>query len=57
MNRLDRLTSGLMILALTGKASTGLAEEFIKGHVKKEYLARVNGEFPESVTCLVPMLS
>ncbi|KAI5453932.1 hypothetical protein NCC49_004927 [Naganishia albida] len=47
VNRLDRLTSGLMILALTGKASTGLAEEFIKGHVKKEYLARVNGEFPE----------
>ncbi|KAJ9120688.1 hypothetical protein QFC22_002619 [Naganishia vaughanmartiniae] len=41
------LTSGLMILALTGKASTGLAEEFIKGHVKKEYLARVNGKFPE----------
>lgn len=49
VNRLDRLTSGLMILALTGKASTGLAEEFIKGHVKKEYLARVNGEFPECV--------
>ncbi|KAJ9105442.1 hypothetical protein QFC21_001813 [Naganishia friedmannii] len=47
VNRLDRLTSGLMILALTGKASTGLAEEFIKGHVKKEYLARVNGKFPE----------
>ncbi|KAJ9114857.1 hypothetical protein QFC20_001228 [Naganishia adeliensis] len=47
VNRLDRLTSGLMILALTGKASTGLAEEFIKGHVKKEYLARVNGQFPE----------
>ncbi|GHJ84424.1 hypothetical protein NliqN6_0826 [Naganishia liquefaciens] len=47
VNRLDRLTSGLMILALTGKASTGLAEEFIKGHVKKEYLARVIGEFPE----------
>jgi 23S rRNA-/tRNA-specific pseudouridylate synthase len=42
-----------MILALTGKASTGLAEEFIKGHVKKEYLARVNGKFPESVTCPV----
>lgn len=37
----------MMILALTGKASTGLAEEFIKGHVKKEYLARVIGEFPE----------
>lgn len=47
VNRLDRLTSGLMILALTGKASTGLAEDFIKGHVKKEYLARVNGQFPE----------
>lgn len=47
VNRLDRLTSGLMILATTGKASTGLAQEFIKGHVKKEYLARVRGRFPE----------
>jgi len=47
VNRLDRLTSGLMILATTGKASTGLAQEFIKGHVKKEYLARVRGKFPE----------
>jgi 23S rRNA-/tRNA-specific pseudouridylate synthase len=45
VNRLDRLTSGLMILAT--KASTGLAQEFIKGHVKKEYLARVRGKFPE----------
>jgi tRNA pseudouridine synthase 9 len=36
-----------MILAQTGKASTGLAEEFVKGHVKKEYLARVRGRFPE----------
>lgn len=49
VNRLDRLTSGLMILAMTGKASTGLAQEFINGHVRKEYIARVRGEFPESV--------
>ncbi len=48
VNRLDRLTSGLMILALTGPASTRLAKEFIDGHVHKEYLARVRGKFPDS---------
>ncbi len=37
MNRLDRLTSGLMILALTGKASSLLAREFMEGRVRKEY--------------------
>lgn len=47
VNRLDRLTSGLMILATTGKASAKLAEEFVQGRVKKEYLARVRGKFQE----------
>ena len=49
MNRLDRLTSGLMILALSGPASHDLATEFIEGKVRKEYVARVRGEFPECV--------
>ena len=47
MNRLDRLTSGLMILALSGKAASRLAREFVDGKVQKEYVARVRGEFPE----------
>ncbi|KAK4685511.1 brefeldin A-inhibited guanine nucleotide-exchange protein, partial [Tremellales sp. Uapishka_1] len=47
VNRLDRLTSGLMIMALTSAASRDLAEEFASGGVKKEYVARVRGKFPE----------
>lgn len=47
VNRLDRLTSGLMIMSLTSKASRELADEFREGKVKKEYVARVKGEFPE----------
>ena len=49
MNRLDRLTSGLMILALTSSAARDLANEFVGGRVRKEYVARVKGEFPELV--------
>lgn len=47
VNRLDRLTSGLMILALSSKASKMLALEFANREVKKEYVARVRGKFPE----------
>lgn len=47
VNRLDRLTSGLMIMALTGPASRDLATEFAEGTVKKQYVARVKGRFPE----------
>ena len=49
VNRLDRLTSGLMILALSSKASRDLANEFQNREVKKEYVARVRGCFPEYV--------
>lgn len=47
VNRLDRLTSGLMILALSSKASRQLADEFANKEVKKEYVARVKGKFPK----------
>ena len=47
VNRLDRLTSGLMILALTGPASRDLSMEFAEGQIRKEYVARVKGRFPE----------
>ena len=49
VNRLDRLTSGLMILALSSKASRELANEFQNREVKKEYVARVRGCFPAYV--------
>jgi RluA family pseudouridine synthase len=58
VNRLDRLTSGLMILALSGPASRDLAEEFKEGKVGKEYIARVRGKFPEEqITVDQPLLT
>jgi 23S rRNA-/tRNA-specific pseudouridylate synthase len=36
-------------MGLTGKASGKLAEEFREGTVKKQYVARVKGRFPEYV--------
>ena len=47
VNRLDRLTSGLMILGLSSKRAAVLCDEFFKGSIKKEYIARCAGEFPE----------
>lgn len=46
VNRLDRLTSGLLIFPLTSTLASTLAEEFRSGKVRKEYVARVRGEFP-----------
>lgn len=47
VNRLDRLTSGLMFFALNAKAANSIISDFIEGRVRKEYLARVRGKFPE----------
>lgn len=47
VNRLDRLTSGCMIIALTSRRAGLLCKEFVDGLVKKEYIARCTGEFPE----------
>ncbi|KAM5537950.1 hypothetical protein V8D89_008426 [Ganoderma adspersum] len=47
VNRLDRLTSGLMILPLNAALATTLSKEFVNGEVKKEYVARCKGKFPE----------
>lgn len=58
VNRLDRLTSGLMILALTGKAASKLADEFVGGRVHKEYIARGRGRFPDGeITVDKPLLT
>ncbi|ORY31392.1 pseudouridine synthase [Naematelia encephala] len=58
VNRLDRLTSGLMILALTSGASRDLSQEFVDGKVQKEYVARVRGRFPDGeITVDQPLLT
>ena len=45
-NRLDRLTSGLMIIPLSADRARQLTSEFTAGTVRKEYIARVKGRFP-----------
>ncbi|MCJ1465761.1 hypothetical protein MMC07_004380 [Pseudocyphellaria aurata] len=51
-NRLDRLTSGVMFVAKHPKAAEKLCKQIQGRTVKKEYVARVIGEFPEGdVTC------
>ena len=49
VNRLDRLTSGLMIIPLSADRARQLTSEFMAGTVQKEYVARCFGEFPEYV--------
>ncbi|KAJ3509344.1 hypothetical protein NLJ89_g5265 [Agrocybe chaxingu] len=58
VNRLDRLTSGLMIIPLSAKRARQLTNEFMAGTVRKEYIARVKGRFPsEEITCEEPLLT
>ncbi|AMD22128.1 HGL212Wp [Eremothecium sinecaudum] len=45
-NRLDRLTSGLMFLAKTPRGADAMADQMKAREVRKEYVARVVGEFP-----------
>jgi 23S rRNA-/tRNA-specific pseudouridylate synthase len=46
INRLDRLTSGLMIVPLNADLARSLSGEFVNGLIRKEYIARCKGEFP-----------
>ncbi|KAI0327955.1 pseudouridine synthase [Cubamyces sp. BRFM 1775] len=58
VNRLDRLTSGLMILPLNATLANTVTAEFVNGRVKKEYIARCKGKFPEEeVICEEPLLT
>jgi tRNA pseudouridine synthase 9 len=56
-NRLDRLTSGIMFVAKNPRAADALCEQLKRRTLRKEYIARVAGEFPEgSVVCNQPVL-
>ncbi|TBU55870.1 pseudouridine synthase [Dichomitus squalens] len=58
VNRLDRLTSGLMILPLNSALANTLSKEFVNGEVRKEYVARCKGKFPEEeIVCEEPLLT
>ncbi|ESK87850.1 drap deaminase [Moniliophthora roreri MCA 2997] len=58
VNRLDRLTSGLMIIPTSANCARRLTEEFVSGTVRKEYVARCIGKFPEGeIVCEEPLLT
>ncbi|KAG6011541.1 hypothetical protein E4U41_005486, partial [Claviceps citrina] len=57
-NRLDRLTSGIMFVAKSVQAAEALGQQIKSRTVRKEYVARVVGEFPDGdVVCDQPILS
>lgn len=56
-NRLDRLTSGVMFIGKHKKAAEKLTDQLTARTVRKEYVARVTGEFPTGdVLCEQPIL-
>jgi tRNA pseudouridine synthase 9 len=56
-NRLDRLTSGVMFIGKNAKAAEKLSMQISGRTVRKEYIARVKGEFPDGeVVCDMPIL-
>ncbi|KAF2425711.1 pseudouridine synthase [Tothia fuscella] len=56
-NRLDRLTSGIMFIGKHRAAADKMTVQIKDRTVKKEYIARVVGEFPEGeIVCDKPIL-
>lgn len=47
VHRLDRLTSGILVLAKTKQAAAAFQQKMKEGKVEKRYVARVKGRFPE----------
>jgi len=57
VHRLDRLTSGVLIFAKSAQKSREMFELISERQVTKEYLCRVDGEFPSGeVVCDQPIL-
>ncbi|KAG1972527.1 RNA pseudouridylate synthase domain-containing protein 2 isoform X2 [Pimephales promelas] len=57
VHRLDRLTSGVLLFARTLEVSQKLDEMVRERQLEKEYVCRVEGEFPEGeVVCEQPIL-
>ncbi|KAI1865889.1 uncharacterized protein JN550_008147 [Neoarthrinium moseri] len=56
-NRLDRLTSGIMFIAKDPVSAEELRAQIAQRSVRKEYVARVGGNFPDGeVVCDQPIL-
>ena len=57
-NRLDRLTSGIMFIGKHARGAERVSQQIKSRRVRKEYIARVRGEFPEGdVECAQPILA
>jgi 23S rRNA-/tRNA-specific pseudouridylate synthase len=58
VNRLDRLTSGIVLVARTIERTQIMANQFSERLVGKSYLCRCVGEFPEGeIVCREPILN
>lgn len=58
INRLDRLTSGIVLMGLNAEKGEELHRRMADRHFRKTYLCRVKGKFPGGVTeCNEPLLS
>lgn len=55
VHRLDKDTSGVMVIGLTERARQALARSFARREVKKKYLALAGGEPPETAGCFEPI--
>lgn len=55
VHRLDKDTSGVIVIALNDKAYYGLVEAFKKRQIKKEYIALVYGELKDSGRITLPI--
>jgi tRNA pseudouridine synthase 9 len=56
-NRLDRLTSGIMFIGKHKASAEAMSAQIRERTVKKEYVTRVVGEFPEGeIVCEKPIL-
>ncbi len=55
VHRLDKDTSGILLLALTEPVRLALSEAFARRAVRKEYLALVHGQAPETGECREPI--
>ncbi|SNX85475.1 related to DRAP deaminase RIB2 [Melanopsichium pennsylvanicum] len=57
-NRLDRLTSGIMVCSTKKEMASRLGAQFAAGQVSKAYVCRVRGEFPQGeIVCKEPILT
>ena len=55
MHRLDRVTTGILLLGKSKSAARSLTDRILANAVRKEYLAKVRGAFPTAVTCQAPL--